>query len=79
MTSRDLYKYCPFTSIKEKGTAIIIFKHIRDLSNKKKKREKRYEVSGYFKAKQTGSILFQLGFFKAMRVKHTIKIKTYAI
>ena len=46
---------------------------------KKKKREKRYEVSGYFKAKKTGSILFQLGFFKAMRVKHTIKIKIYAI
>lgn len=45
----------------------------------KKKREKRYEVSGYFKAKKTGSILFQLGFFKAMRVKHTIKIKIYAI
>ena len=39
MTSRDLYKYCPFTSIKEKGTAIIIFKHTRDLSNKKKERE----------------------------------------
>lgn len=72
MTSRDLYKYCPLTTIKGKGTAVIIFKYIRDLSNKNK-REKRYEVSVYFKEKKNRKYTFRLGLLSVMRVKHTIK------